>query len=127
MEDNQNNKETFRYFYSAKQQQEIENIRNKYLPVKEDKMERLRRLDQSAARPGMIVSLSVGILGCLILGIGMCCTMVWQAVWFFPGIAIGIVGIIGIITAYPLYTRITKWRRKKLAAEIIRLTDELIK
>ena len=41
-------KETFEYTYSAKQQQEIEKIRNKYLPKQESKMDQLRRLDQSA-------------------------------------------------------------------------------
>lgn len=47
-----NKKETFEYTYSAKQQQEIENIRKKYLPKEEDKMEQLRRLDRSATKKG---------------------------------------------------------------------------
>ena len=39
--------ETFEYTYSAKRQEEIEAIKNKYLPPKEDKMEQLRKLDTS--------------------------------------------------------------------------------
>ena len=39
-------KDTFTYTYSAKQQEEIRNIRKKYLPREEDKMEQLRRLDR---------------------------------------------------------------------------------
>ena len=46
----ENKEETFEYTYSAKQQQEIENIRKKYLPKEEDKMEQLRRLDRSATK-----------------------------------------------------------------------------
>ena len=42
------NKDVFQYTYSAKQQEEIEAIRKKYLPPQEDKMEQLRRLDKSA-------------------------------------------------------------------------------
>ena len=89
-------------------------------------MEQLRRLDQSVTKPGTIVSLIVGIISCLILGIGMCCTMVWDGLMIL-GIIIGIVGIIGMIATYPLYTNITKKQREKLAPEIMRLTDELMK
>ena len=44
------NKETFSYTYSARQQEEVKKIREKYLPAEEDKMEQLRRLDSSVAR-----------------------------------------------------------------------------
>ena len=90
-------------------------------------MEQLRRLDESASRPGTIAALAVGILSTLILGVGMCCAMVWTDTMFLPGILIGIVGIAGLILSYPLYTIITKKQRKKLAPEIMRLTDVLMK
>lgn len=120
-------KETFTYTYSASRQEEVRRIREKYVPREEDKMERLRRLDRAAAKPGTIAALIVGIAGALIMGLGMCCTMVWSEVLFIPGIVIGVVGIIGICAAYPLYLRITKRRRDRLAPEILRLTDELMK
>lgn len=122
-------KETFNYTYSASQQSEIKKIREKYAQPtqEEDKMERLRRLDQSVTKPGTIASLIVGIISALILGVGMCCTMVWADTMFVPGIFIGIVGIVGVIAAYPIYTRITKKQREKLAPEIMRLIDELSK
>ena len=122
-------KETFNYTYSAAQQEEIKSIREKYMrpTPEEDKMERLRRLDASVTRPGTIVSLMVGIISALILGIGMCCTMVWAETFFIPGIFIGIIGIAGVIAAYPVYNYITKKQREKLAPEILRLSDELIK
>lgn len=118
--------DSFRYTYSAKQQEEVQKIRKKYLPQEESKMERLRRLDQSVTRPGTVASLVLGIVGCMLLGLGMSCTMVWEEKWFFPGIAIGLVGIAGICLAYPLYCRVTKRQREKLGPEILRLTDELM-
>ncbi len=124
--ENNREKETFRYTYSAKEQEELKRIRKKYLPAEEDKMEQLRRLDSSVTKKGTIVALIVGIIGALILGIGMCCAMVWMGVWFIPGIIIGIVGIGIVSLAYPLYTHITKKEREKIASEIMRLTDELM-
>ena len=122
------NNETFNYTYSSTQQEEIKSIREKYAPPTqaEDKMERLRRLDQSVTKPGTIVSLIIGVISSLILGVGMSCTMVWEGL-MIPGIIIGIFGIVGMVAAYPIYAHITKKQREKLAPEIIRLTDELMK
>lgn len=119
--------ETFNYSYSASQQEEIRNIREKYAPpVQEDKMEQLRRLDQSVTRPGTIISIIIGSVSTLILGVGMSCTMVWTNL-FALGVVVGLVGIAGIIAAYPVYNHITKKQREKLAPEILRLSDELLK
>ncbi len=123
----ENGKDTFYYTYSAKQQEEIQNIRKKYLAREEDKMEKLRRLDRSATKKGAIISTVLGVVSCLLLGIGMCCTMVWMDRWFVPGIVIGVIGIIGVAAAYPLYARITKKEREKLAPQILKLTEELSK
>jgi hypothetical protein len=120
-----NNKETFYYTYSAKDQEEIEKIRLKYIPKEESKMEQLRKLDESATKPGTIAALALGIVSALLLGVGMCCTMVWADRYFVPGIVIGMIGIAGIIAAYPLYNHITAKKREQIAPEILRLTEEL--
>lgn len=123
------NREKLTFTYSAKQQEEIKKIRAKYAPPAEieDKMAQLRRLDASVAQKGTMVALIVGVISALILGVGMCCCMVWADALFVPGIIIGIVGIIGVALAYPLYNRITRKERERIAPEIIRLTDELMK
>ena len=120
-------KETFEYNYSAKQQKEIKTIREKYVPKEENKMEQLWRLDASATKPGTAASIIVGVIGALLFGIGMCCTMVWMGNLFIPGIVIGVAGLLAIAAACPVYTHITKKQREKLAPEIMRLTDELMK
>ena len=120
-------KESFSYTYSARVQEEIKSIRSRYVEPEEDKMETLRRLDRSATRKGTVLSLIVGIVGTLLMGVGMCCAMVWMGAWFVPGIVIGLVGIAVLACAYPLYVRITKKEREKIAPEILRLTDELMK
>lgn len=119
-------KQEFNYTYSSKEQEELKKIRNKYIPKEEDKIDQLRKLDESTTRPGTIISLIVGIVSSLILGVGMCCTMIWADTLFVPGIIIGVIGIIGILIAYPLYMRITDKQRKKLAPEILKMTNELM-
>lgn len=121
------NKESFKITYSAKQQQEIENIRKKYAPQEEDKMERLRKLDNSVTAKASTLALIAGIIGALILGLGMSCAMVFEGVWFIPGIVIGVVGIAILSLAYPLYNRTVKTEREKIAPQILALTDELMK
>lgn len=125
----QDRKDTFHYTYSAKQQEEIRNIRKRYLPAeeKEDKMAQLRRLDQSATKKGTVVSIAAGMIGCLLLGVGMCCTMIWMEQLFIPGVVIGVIGIAVVAVSYPLYTHITKKEREKIAPQILKLTEELSK
>ena len=120
------NKETFSYTYSAAQQEEIKKIREKYLPKEADKMEQLRRLDAGVAKKGTIISLAAGIIGALVLGMGMCCCLVWTEL-FVLGIIVGIIGIAAISLAYPIYNYVTKKERERIAPRIIQLTDELMK
>lgn len=127
MDENSKMSETFTYNYSAGQQEEIKKIREKYVTREESKMEQLKRLDKSTTKPGAVTALTVGIISTLIMGFGMCCTMVWAETMFIPGIIIGVAGIGGIIMAYPVYSYITRMRRKKIAPEILRLTEELMK
>ena len=124
--DNNDNR-SFTYTYSASQREELERIRRKYLPPEEDKLAKLRRLDKSALRKGTIAALTVGIVGTLLLGLGMCCTMVWMGAMFIPGIIIGTAGIALVALASPIYAHITKKERERIAPEILRLTDELLK
>ena len=116
--------ESFEYTYSAPEQEEIKRIRSKYLPrEQETKMERLRRLDREAERPGTIVALVLGTVGILVFGTGMCCCMVWGQ--FVLGIAVGIAGCGMMTVAFPAYRSITRRQREKIAPEILALTEQL--
>lgn len=127
-----NNNETFKMTYSAEQQEEIDKIRKKYAPREQDKMERLRALDASVGKKATTVSITVGIIGTLLMGAGMSLTMsdlgdVIGSLAMPIGIAVGVVGIAILACAYPIYDHTIKKERKKIAPEIIRLTDELMK
>ena len=123
---------SFDYTYCAAQQQEVENIRKKYLPKEEDKMEQLRKLHAIPTRKAQAAALSVGILGTLILGTGMSLCMTELAGFLggtamFIGIPVGLVGLVLAALAYPLYNRVLTKQREKIAPEILRLSDALLK
>ena len=123
------NKEIFTYKYSAAEQNEINRIKEKYVVGEnsQDGLEKLRKLDRDATRKGTIVSLILGIFGILVMGGGMSLCMEGPENLFLSGIIIGVTGIVGIVLAYPFYDRITKKEREKIAPEIIKLSDELLK
>ena len=126
------NKEGFHFTYSAAQQQEVEDIRKKYLPKEEDKMEQLRKLHAIPTQKAQAASLAVGIIGALIMGTGMSLAMTELSGFLggtamFIGIPVGIVGMVLVALAYPLYNRVLKKQREKIAPEILRLSDELMK
>jgi len=125
------NKEGFSFTYSAAQQQEIENIRKKYLPEEEDKMEQLRRLHHSATQKAQAAAIAIGVIGSLILGTGMSLCMTELSGFLggtamFIGIPVGLAGIVLVAFAYPVYNRKLKKERDRIAPEILRLTDELL-
>ena len=70
--------EVYKFTYSSKQQEEVKQILQKYVPKEENKMEQLRRLDKSVSDKGFVCSLTVGIIGVLLLGGGMSMVMVWN-------------------------------------------------
>ena len=121
---NQDN-QTFEYTYSAQRQQEVE---------PEDKLAAIRRLDAQVTEKATVVSLVLGILGALIMGSGMSLTMtdigellgLNATLAMLVGIAVGIVGMVMAGVAYPVYNRIVKTQREKIAPQILRLTDELL-
>jgi len=123
---------SFEYTYSAQRQQEIAQIRKVYLPKEEDKMEQLLRLHAMPTQKAQAASLSSGIIGTLLLGTGMslCMTDLGVALGSLAmvlGILIGLIGIVMIIAAYPIFHRVLKKEREKIAPEILRLTDDLLK
>ena len=120
---------TYSYSYSAQENKEIKRIREKYTEPdeREAKLEQLRRLDASVHNKAAVLSLTVGILGALILGLGMSCIMVWSEKMFVPGIIFGIIGIIISALAYPIYKIKAEKKRKEIAPLILKLTDELMK
>ena len=132
---NNNEQNNFTYTYSAKERDEVRAIRDKYIPREESKMDRLRRLDRTAESRATVVSLILGIVGTLILGFGMSLVLSDLSLIFgdnkvvsvIVGVVFGLVGGAVAALAYPVYNTVLAKERERIAPEIIRLTDELMK
>lgn len=120
-----NNDAVFRYCYSAKQNEEVQAIRNKYISQSESKLDELKRLDQCMHNAGMAQSLAVGILGCLVFGLGMCFAMqvIGQSVAL--GAFLGLWGAVAMIAAYPVHRFFFRAAKAKYQPRILELVAEL--
>lgn len=113
------------YQATERDQRRAEGIRRQYLAREENKMEQLQKLDSKVKSPGKIIASIIGVVGALVMGYGMSLVMVSGVMT--TGIAIGVAGMVVALVAYPIYALITNSRKKKYAAEIMRLSDDVIR
>lgn len=121
--------EKFEYTYTAPTQEErreIESIRRQYQSAgkKDDKLERLRRLNRRVHLPPVVYSVLLGVAGTLIMGAGMSLSLVWNLL--FCGIPIGLAGIAIAACAHPLYKFLLKRGKRRYGQEILDLSGELL-
>ena len=118
---------TFNYTYSAARNKEVENIRKKYMPKEESKLEKLKKLDLRVQMAGTIEGLCFGIIGALVFGVGLCffLEVFTGAAWLTA--LLMVLGAVIMIPAYPIYKKIALKTRTELTPEILRLSEEIIK
>ncbi|MBR3802688.1 MAG: hypothetical protein IKK37_04485 [Clostridia bacterium] len=111
----------------------IQKIRTQYTEKEHTTLDELKKLDTKVKRPANVFAYIFGCIGAIVMGGGMSLVMTDIGDFFglnkstamLTGIITGVVGIFALCIAYPVYNRIVKKERKKIAPEIIRLTDEL--
>ena len=119
------NENAFSYTYSAPENQEVLNIRKKYLPQEETKLEELKRLDRTVQNSGVMEALIVGVGGWLIFGVGLCVCLGVMGRITWPGILLGLIGAIGMVFAYPVNRKCYNKVKNKHLPRILELTTEL--
>lgn len=128
-----NQEAAFVYTYSAKENQEVQEIRRKYLPCEKSKFEQLKELDTKVKRPANVFAYIFGSISAVIMGCGMSLVMtdIAQTIGLASpmpyGIVIGLVGMGMAILNYPIYKGILGSRRKTYADKIIALSDSIMK
>lgn len=106
-----------------------EQLANEYAPKDTSKVVALRKLDAKAKRPAMIFTYTLGVLAALVFGVGMCLAMgqigSGTTGSFVLGIAIGVVGMLGMGVNYPIYKKLLAQGKQKYAFEIMELAREI--
>lgn len=120
----------FKYKYDApsmEERREIDSIRSQYLPKDKTmtKLERLRYLDKKVKNIPVIYSLCFGVVGILLFGVGLTFFLEWVE-YFYIGIPFGLVGIILMAFAYPIYSKLLVKYKDKYGQEILDLSNELL-
>ena len=119
------NENAFSYTYSATCNQEVLNIRKKYLLREETKLEELKRLDSLVQNSGVTQSLCAGMVGCLVFGLGLCLAMevIGQMIWL--GVILGLVGTVGMLAAFPVYRKYFNKAKAQHTPRILELVAQL--
>ncbi len=118
---------SFHYEYSApttEERKEIASIRKKYIPQEPTKLDKLRSLDKKVRGLPTAVALTVGIVSCLVFGLGLTLILEWS-LWL-GGIPVAAVGTVGMLLAYPLHTWVRGRMKRKYGEEILALSNELL-
>ncbi len=118
----------FSYKYSAptkEERNEIEDIQRRYKNDNQNsKIERLRKLDAKAKNPPIAISVTMGIVGILVFGLGLTMILEWAIlIW---GIVVMLAGSVVMGCAYPCYSYVSKTNKKKYGSEILKLSEELL-
>ena len=119
------NENAFQYTYSAPLNPEVLRIREKYLPREETKLDELKRLDRTVQSAGTVESLCLGVCASLVFGLGMCFSLkiIGDMVWL--GILLSLIGMAGIIYAYPLCCKCHNKAKEAHMPRILELAAEL--
>ena len=119
----------FNFRYTApteEERKEIDSIRKQYLPKEqsETKLERLRRLNSLVKNSAIIWALTIGVLGCLVFGLGLTMVLEWKVIpW---GVLVAVIGCAPMAISYPIYKLVLKKNKARYGEEILRLSEELL-
>jgi len=111
----------------------VQKIRTQYTEKEHSRLDELKELDAKVKRPANVFAYVFGSISAIIMGSGMSLVMTDLADIIgiqnpmLYGIVIGVLGMIMAIINYPIYKGILGSRRKKYAAEIISLSDRIMK
>ena len=123
---------TFQYTYDAKMSQEVQRIRQKYLPREQTDLQKLKALDTKVKRAPDVFAYIYGSISAIVMGAGMSLVMTDIGAYFgivnsmIPGIGIGLLGIALALSTYPIYCGLLDARKKKYGPQILELSEMLI-
>jgi hypothetical protein len=107
----------------------VQKIRSQYTEKQYTQLDELKALDKKVKTPANVFAYIYGSVSAVIMGAGMSLIMtdIGQMLGGFA-LPVGIVaGMVLVALAYPIYERTLKKERKRIAPQILQLTDDLLK
>ncbi len=110
----------------------VQKIRTQYTERENTQLDALKALDKKVKKPANVFAVVFGIISAIVMGSGMSLVMtdigsiIGIESPMFPGIIIGVVGLVMALLTYPMYKKILNSRKKKYASEIIKLSDSIM-
>ena len=111
----------------------VEKIRSQYTQERHTELDALKALDARVKRPAKVFGFIWGTIGAIVMGAGMSLVMTEIGAvlgleeTLVPGIAVGVAGMVMALTTWPIYQKILTSRRKKFAAQIMELSERIMK
>lgn len=124
-----------RYLVMNKNDQQFiaQKIRAQYMEKEPSELDELRLLDAKVKKPANLFAYLFGSFSAIVMGAGMSLVMTDVGSYvgmenpMIPGIVIGVIGMALAIVNYPIYKSILNSRRSKYSAEILALSEKIIK
>lgn len=116
----------FNFSYSPARNDEVDRIAAKYVQAEkkpDSDLERLKRLDRAAERPGTLAGIAVGIAGVLVMSLGL--SLVLSFDHLIAGLTVGILGLGIAAAATPVYRAVTVRSRERYRDEILALSERI--
>ena len=111
----------------------VQKIRTQYTEKQHTELDELKALDAKVKKPANVFAYAYGSVSAVVMGAGMSLVMtdigamVGLASAMVPGIVIGVIGMGLALSTYLIYKKLLNNRKKKYAAEIMALSDKLMK
>lgn len=111
----------------------VQKIRTQYIEKEDTRLDALKKLDAKVKRPANVFAYTFGSVGAIVMGSGMSLVMtdiggvLGMQDTMALGIFIGVIGLLMAVCNYPIYKRMLQARRKKYAADVLTLSERIMK
>ena len=111
----------------------VEKIRSQYTESTHTDLDALKALDAKVKRGPRVFGYLYGSVGAIVMGAGMSLvmteigTILGLGESLIPGIAVGVAGLAISCTTYPIYKKLLNDRKKKYTAQILELSERIMK
>ena len=110
--------------YKAQIAFEVNQIRNKYLPQDQNKLEQLKKLDKKVTVPGKKAAVIMILISLALIGTGIPLIMLLKQI--LAGTICCVLSLSCAFLIKPVFNFVTEKERTRLAPQIMRLSDEIL-